>query len=164
MSDDVAQCLPGKILRRFLRSTRSCRKLSGGDPSLLLVSVCLHIGRSWAIDIISCRISPPRYPGCCLGTLFIIYPLKKNPAESGDIAARSMHSCGCNCHRVSLVINQSSFIYVELLSYAWLLRAISQDPVAHPNPDKFDPQRWIGGQGQFRNDMEGSFPYGFGRR
>jgi len=42
--------------------------------------------------------------------------------------------------------------------------AISRDPVTFPDPEKFDPQRWIDDHGCFRNDLGGSFPYGFGRR
>ncbi|KAF9241889.1 cytochrome P450 [Melanogaster broomeanus] len=41
--------------------------------------------------------------------------------------------------------------------------AISRDPVAFPNPDKFDPQRWLGTNGQLRTDLR-FYTYGFGRR
>ncbi|KAF8549342.1 cytochrome P450 [Imleria badia] len=41
--------------------------------------------------------------------------------------------------------------------------AISRDPEAFPDPEKFDPQRWIDGNGRLRNNMS-SYPYGFGRR
>ncbi|KAF9231520.1 cytochrome P450 [Melanogaster broomeanus] len=41
--------------------------------------------------------------------------------------------------------------------------AISRDPVAYPDPEKFDPQRWMDPNGQLRTDLW--FPtYGFGRR
>ncbi|KAF8129486.1 cytochrome P450 [Boletus edulis] len=41
--------------------------------------------------------------------------------------------------------------------------AISRDPVAFPDPEKFDPQRWLDQNGQLRNDVN-SFEFGFGRR
>ncbi|KAF8439310.1 cytochrome P450 [Boletus edulis BED1] len=41
--------------------------------------------------------------------------------------------------------------------------AICQDPVAFPEPDTFDPQRWIDDEGRLRNNMT-SYPYGYGRR
>ncbi|KAF9236256.1 cytochrome P450 [Melanogaster broomeanus] len=41
--------------------------------------------------------------------------------------------------------------------------AISRDPVAFPNPDKFDPQRWLDTNGQLRTDLR-FYTYGFGRR
>jgi len=41
--------------------------------------------------------------------------------------------------------------------------AISRDPDAFPNPEKFDPQRWLDADGQPRKDMR-YFTYGFGRR
>ncbi|KAF8551911.1 cytochrome P450 [Imleria badia] len=41
--------------------------------------------------------------------------------------------------------------------------AISRDPEVYPNPDKFDPQRWLNSYGQVRDDLK--FPsFGFGRR
>ncbi|KAF9223306.1 cytochrome P450 [Gyrodon lividus] len=41
--------------------------------------------------------------------------------------------------------------------------AISRDPVAFPDPEKFDPQRWLDPNGQLRTDMR-FYTYGFGRR
>ncbi|KAG1740361.1 cytochrome P450 [Suillus lakei] len=41
--------------------------------------------------------------------------------------------------------------------------AISRDPSAYPNPDQFDPERWLNCDGKIRDDLK--FPsYGFGRR
>ncbi|KAG6327474.1 hypothetical protein ID866_11615 [Astraeus odoratus] len=41
--------------------------------------------------------------------------------------------------------------------------AISRDPEVYPNPDKFDPQRWINSDGRIKDDIR--FPsFGFGRR
>ncbi|KAH7912679.1 cytochrome P450 [Hygrophoropsis aurantiaca] len=41
--------------------------------------------------------------------------------------------------------------------------AISRDPDVYPNPDAFDPQRWLNSDGQVRDDLK--FPsFGFGRR
>ncbi|KAF8549251.1 cytochrome P450 [Imleria badia] len=41
--------------------------------------------------------------------------------------------------------------------------AISRDPEVFPDPEKFDPQRWIDDEGRLRNNLS-SYPYGFGRR
>ncbi|KAI9573125.1 cytochrome P450, partial [Boletus coccyginus] len=41
--------------------------------------------------------------------------------------------------------------------------AISRDPVAFPDPEKFDPQRWLDQNGQLRDDVK-CYPFGFGRR
>ncbi|KAG1723371.1 cytochrome P450 [Suillus paluster] len=41
--------------------------------------------------------------------------------------------------------------------------AISRDPSVYPNPDQFDPQRWLNTDGKIRDDLK--FPsFGFGRR
>ncbi|EIW74033.1 cytochrome P450 [Coniophora puteana RWD-64-598 SS2] len=41
--------------------------------------------------------------------------------------------------------------------------AISRDPEVFPNPERFDPQRWINSKGQMRDDLK-YFTFGFGRR
>ncbi|KAG1843662.1 cytochrome P450 [Suillus subluteus] len=42
-------------------------------------------------------------------------------------------------------------------------QAISRDPSVYPNPDKFDPERWLNSDGTIRDDL--TFPsFGFGRR
>ncbi|KAL4069143.1 cytochrome P450 [Scleroderma yunnanense] len=41
--------------------------------------------------------------------------------------------------------------------------AIAHDPEIFPNPDEFDPQRWIDANGNVRQDLE-FFSFGFGRR
>ncbi|EGN97648.1 hypothetical protein SERLA73DRAFT_184436 [Serpula lacrymans var. lacrymans S7.3] len=41
--------------------------------------------------------------------------------------------------------------------------AISRDPVVYPNPNSFEPQRWLNSQGKIRDDIK-FFTYGFGRR
>ncbi|KAG1824835.1 cytochrome P450 [Suillus subaureus] len=41
--------------------------------------------------------------------------------------------------------------------------AISRDPSVYPDPDQFDPERWLNSEGKIRDDIK--FPsYGFGRR
>ncbi|KAG1723276.1 cytochrome P450 [Suillus lakei] len=42
-------------------------------------------------------------------------------------------------------------------------KAISRDPSVYPNPDQFDPERWLNSDGKIREDLK--FPsFGFGRR
>lgn len=47
--------------------------------------------------------------------------------------------------------------------FTLFFRAISRDPVAFPNPETFDPQRWLDSEGRVRDDIK-SFPFGYGRR
>jgi len=41
--------------------------------------------------------------------------------------------------------------------------AISRDPIAFPDPENFNPQRWLDQNGQLRSDVE-CYTFGFGRR
>jgi cytochrome P450 len=42
-------------------------------------------------------------------------------------------------------------------------RAISRDPIAFPDPETFDPQRWIDSEGRVKDNIK-FIAYGFGRR
>ncbi|KIK94798.1 hypothetical protein PAXRUDRAFT_142107, partial [Paxillus rubicundulus Ve08.2h10] len=41
--------------------------------------------------------------------------------------------------------------------------AIGRDPIAFPDPDRFNPQRWLDPNGQLRTDIR-FYAFGFGRR
>lgn len=41
--------------------------------------------------------------------------------------------------------------------------AICRDPIAFPDPEKFNPQRWLDSDGRLKDNMK-SFTFGFGRR
>ena len=42
-------------------------------------------------------------------------------------------------------------------------RAVGRDPEYFPDPESFNPQRWLNADGELKDDMK-SFPFGFGRR
>ncbi|KAJ7579273.1 cytochrome P450 [Mycena floridula] len=41
--------------------------------------------------------------------------------------------------------------------------SVGRDPAYFPEPEKFDPQRWLTSDGKLREDLK-SYPFGFGRR
>lgn len=41
--------------------------------------------------------------------------------------------------------------------------AVGRDPEYFPDPEHFNPRRWIDKQGKIKEDLK-SFPFGFGRR
>ena len=44
-----------------------------------------------------------------------------------------------------------------------IIRAIANDPEVFPDPEKFDPQRWLTEDGKVRGDLN-FCTFGFGRR
>jgi cytochrome P450 len=47
--------------------------------------------------------------------------------------------------------------------FSFLLRAIGRDPEYFPDPEQFNPQRWLTEDGKIKEELK-SFPFGFGRR
>jgi cytochrome P450 len=41
--------------------------------------------------------------------------------------------------------------------------AVGRDPEYFPDPEKFDPKKWLTAEGKLRDDLK-SYPFGFGRR
>ncbi|KAG2119306.1 cytochrome P450 [Suillus clintonianus] len=66
-------------------------------------------------------------------------------------------------HRASADIVYKGMLIPEgaiVLGNHW---AISRDPSVYPNPEQFDPERWLNSEGKIRDDIK--FPsFGFGRR
>lgn len=40
---------------------------------------------------------------------------------------------------------------------------MGRDPSVFPNPEDFDPQRWLNSEGRIRDDLK-AYTFGFGRR
>ncbi|KAJ2933262.1 hypothetical protein H1R20_g3820, partial [Candolleomyces eurysporus] len=41
--------------------------------------------------------------------------------------------------------------------------AVGRDPEYFPDPERFNPQRWLNSDGKLKDDLK-SYPFGFGRR
>ena len=44
-----------------------------------------------------------------------------------------------------------------------LPRSVGRDPAYFPDPEQFNPQRWLTKEGKIKEEMK-SYPFGFGRR
>jgi len=74
--------------------------------------------------------------------------------------AELCHSQGGDCHRQRLVCPSSFVLHPFcLISY----RSVGRDPSVFPNPEDFDPQRWLNSEGRIRDDLK-AYTFGFGRR
>jgi cytochrome P450 len=53
---------------------------------------------------------------------------------------------------------------IEVWIKIWYFyRAVNRDPQYFPDPENFNPQRWLTPEGKLRDDMK-AYPFGFGRR
>ena len=51
----------------------------------------------------------------------------------------------------------------RILDPLFLSRSVGRDPAYFPDPEQFNPQRWLNEEGKINEDLK-SFPFGFGRR
>ena len=47
--------------------------------------------------------------------------------------------------------------------FLFLSRSVGRDPTYFPDPELFNPQRWLTKEGKFKEELK-SYPFGFGRR
>ncbi|KAH7922532.1 cytochrome P450 [Leucogyrophana mollusca] len=72
-------------------------------------------------------------------------------------------SIGGFAHRATSDLTWNGYIIpsgATVIGNHW---AIANDPDVYPNPERFDPQRWLDNDGKIRDDIK-FFTYGFGRR
>ncbi|KZP13150.1 cytochrome P450 [Athelia psychrophila] len=66
-------------------------------------------------------------------------------------------------HRATKDIAYGAYVIPAGASVVGNHWAIGHDPSVFPNPEHFDPQRWLTSEGALRADLR-SYPFGFGRR
>ena len=74
--------------------------------------------------------------------------------------AELCHSQGGDCHWQRLVRPLPLVLIVPCLISC---RSVGRDPSVFPNPENFDPQRWLNSEGRIRDDLK-AYTFGFGRR
>ncbi|KZT11592.1 cytochrome P450 [Laetiporus sulphureus 93-53] len=85
-------------------------------------------------------------------TAFVLESFRWRPVSVGGFSHRTMKD----------VIWRNYVIPAgtEIVGNHW---AISRDPEVYPDPETFNPRRWLDGQGRLRDDLK-FFNFGFGRR
>ncbi|KAG1866923.1 cytochrome P450 [Suillus subluteus] len=83
------------------------------------------------------------------------------PTGFPQCATRVIIWVGCNSLWMPLV--RFYFLVPCVASLTGFVRAICRNPIAFPDPEKFDPQRWLDSDGRLKDNMK-SFTFGFGRR
>lgn len=106
------------------------------------------------------RIPPPRNSGYYLG-----WCLELVPGHYINITMRAISKVivFLRVQWFTDAIGKVLLPHAVCPSLTELVRAICRDPIAFPDPEKFDPQRWLDSEGRLKEDMK-SFTFGFGRR
>ena len=90
-----------------------------------------------------------------------VHPLiRRRRRVKGRLAERLLHSCWSNRVRKPLVGHIQNQRGERWTSSR---RCIARDPDVFPDPERFNPKRWIGPDGNINNDLK-AFSFGFGRR
>ncbi|KAI9573127.1 cytochrome P450 [Boletus coccyginus] len=113
----------------------------------------------WLSEWIDCRVG-------MTGTLFLNFTLLFRRLSAGGPLCLSVFRTvqrGTLSGYDVLFSAEKGLLYSAGTTVTGNLWAISRDPVAFPDPEKFDPRRWLDQNGQLRDDVK-CYPFGFGRR
>ncbi|KAG6883651.1 hypothetical protein C0993_004902 [Termitomyces sp. T159_Od127] len=109
------------------------------------------------IDLVVGRERPPTpadYEGGRMPQLqaFVLETFRWRPVTAGGFA-----------HKATRPIVYGEYVIPKGATVIGNVWAVGRDPAYFPDPEKFDPQRWIREDGTLRDDLK-SYTFGFGRR
>lgn len=85
-------------------------------------------------------------------TAFVLETFRWRPVSAGGFA-----------HKATRDIIWKNYVIPKGTSVMGNIWAIGRDPEVFPDPETFNPQRWLTPEGVLKEDMK-SYPFGFGRR
>ncbi|KAG1728293.1 cytochrome P450 [Suillus paluster] len=146
------------LVARYLLENQSSHKLSTKKWLILLASACYPKAQEKVQEELDVVISRDR--GNEISTLLQLPPF--DDYNSSPQIEAFMLEC-LRWRPMTTLGFTHQYVYPEgaiVFGNHW---AISRDPSVYPNPDQFDPQRWLNTDGKIRDDLK--FPsFGFGRR
>ncbi|KAF6758908.1 cytochrome P450 [Ephemerocybe angulata] len=83
---------------------------------------------------------------------FVLETLRWRPVTAGGFA-----------HKTTKDLIWKDYVIPKGTTVMGNVWAVGRDPEYFPDPESFNPQRWLTGDGKLKEDMK-SFPFGFGRR
>ncbi|KAF9456168.1 cytochrome P450 [Collybia nuda] len=149
LSDDEASYLAGSMFGAGSDTTASA--ISVG----VLAAACYPEAHARVREELDSVIGPPTFADQDMlpqTNAFVLESFRWRPVSAGGFA-----------HKATKDLIWQNYIIPKGASVIGNVWSVGRDPVVFPDPEKFDPQRWINEDGKIREELK-AFTFGFGRR
>ncbi|KAJ3505865.1 hypothetical protein NLJ89_g7189 [Agrocybe chaxingu] len=159
LSDDETAYLAGSMFGAGTDTTASAISI------VVMASACYPAAQARVQDELDAVVGRERAPSLDLMNIgareqeklpqlmaFVLETFRWRPVSAGGFPHKAMKDIIWNNYLIPKGATVSGNVW-----------SVGRDPAYFPDPEKFDPQRWLNTEGKIKDDLR-SFTFGFGRR